>query len=180
MFEKTNLTPLSIDLLKFLSRNPNKEFYITQLAKFTNSSMGGSYAALKNLYKMNLINRRRSGRNLYYMINDKNPALKYIKIFFNLSELNPLIKRISAKSRKVVLFGSCSTGEDTMESDIDLFIVAENTKAIKDIIKTRYVNQRELKPIITTPHGLIEMKNRDRAFYDEVVKGIVLWRSGNE
>jgi hypothetical protein len=38
MFEKTNLMPLNIDLLKFLARNTNKEFYITQLSKFTNSS----------------------------------------------------------------------------------------------------------------------------------------------
>jgi DNA-binding MarR family transcriptional regulator len=58
MFEKNELNILSIDLLKFLARNPNKEFYITKLAKLADSSTSGSYTALKKLYKMNLIDRQ--------------------------------------------------------------------------------------------------------------------------
>jgi len=180
MFEKTNLTSLSIDLLKFLVRNPNKEFYIRELARLTSSSVGGSYSALKYLYRTDLVERRRSGRNLYYKVNEKNSALKYFKIFFNIQELSSLIKRIRQRCRKIVLFGSCATGEDTMESDIDLFIVADNVKKIKDNIKVKYINQRELKPIVITPHDLLELKNRDKAFYEEVDKGIILWRSSNE
>jgi len=180
IFEKTNLTPLGIELLKFLARNPGKEFYITELAKLADISIGGSYAALKKLYKIHLIDRRRSGRNSYYRVNEEKPALKYFKIFFNIQELSPLINRIKSRCKKIVLFGSCATGDDTMESDIDLFIIADNSKAIKDTIKIKYINQRELKSIVITPHDLIELKNKDKAFYDEIDKGIVLWRSGNE
>jgi len=180
IFEKTNLTPMGIELLRFLARNRDKEFYIKELAKLTDISIGGSYAALKKLYKMNLIDRRRSGYNLYYKVNEKNPALKYFKLFVNIQELSPLINRIKSRCKKIVLFGSCATGDDTMESDIDLFIIADNSKAIKDTIKIKYINQRELKSIVITPHDLIELKNKDKAFYDEIDKGIVLWRSGNE
>jgi len=180
IFEKTNLTSLSIDLLKFLARNPNKEFYITELAKLADISIGGSYAALKKLYKIHLIDKRKSGRNSYYRINEKNPALKYFKIFVNIQELSPLINRIKSQCKKIVLFGSCATGDDTIESDIDLFIIADDSKAIKDNIKVKYINGRELKPIVITPHNLIELKNKDKAFYDQIDKGIVLWRSGNE
>jgi len=180
IFEKTNLTPLGIELLKFLARNPGKEFYITELAKLVNGSIGGSYAALKKLYKMNLIDRRRSGYNLYYKVNEKNPALKYFKLFVNIQELNGLVNRIKGRCNKIVLFGSCATGEDTIESDIDLFIVTENSKRVKDIIKIKYLNQRELKPIVVSPHELIQLKSKDKAFYTEVNKGITLWWSSNE
>ena len=105
IFEKTNLTPMGIELLRFLARNPDKEFYIKELAKLTDISIGGSYAALKKLYKMNLIDRRRSGYNLYYKVNEKNPALKYFKLFVNIQELNGLANRIKGRCNKIVLFG---------------------------------------------------------------------------
>jgi len=180
IFEKTNLTPLSIDLLKFLSRNPNKEFYIKEIAQYTNSSVDGCYSALIYLYKMDLVTKRKSGRNVYYSINEINPSLRYFKIFVNILEITPIIKRIEKNCNKIILFGSCSTGEDTMESDIDLFVVAENISTVKDKINTKQINQRDLKPVIVTPHALLEMKNNDRGFYDEVNKGIVLWRKRNE
>lgn len=180
IFEKTNLTPLSVDILKFLARNSNKEFYIKEIAQYTNSSVGGCYSALKFLYKVDLVERRRSGRNLYYMINKRNPSLKHFKIFVNILELTPLIKRVRRSCNKIILFGSCATGEDTMKSDIDILIVAENVNTVKDKIKTEYISQRKLKPIILSPHALLELKHKDKGFYEEVNKGILLWRSSNE
>ena len=38
-----------------------------------------------------------------------------------------------------------------MESDIDLFVVAENISTVKNKINTKQINQRELKPVIVTP-----------------------------
>lgn len=180
MFEKVNITPLGIKILTYLARSPGKEFYVRELAKITNSSLGGCYEVLENLYGMNLIDKHKAGRNLYYRINEKNPAVKYFKIFINIQELNPLINRIKNRCKKIVLFGSCATGEDTMESDIDLFVIAENSKAVKNAITTKYLNQRKLKPTVLSPHELIQLKSKDKAFYTEINKGIILWRSSDE
>lgn len=142
--------------------------------------MCGCYSGLAQLYKRDLVKKRKSGRNVYYSINESNPSLKYFKIFANILEITTIIKRIEKNCNKIILFGSCSTGEDTMESDIDLFVVAENISTVKNKINTKQINQRESKQVIVTLHALIEMKNNDKGFYDEVNKGIVLWRKGNK
>ncbi|MFQ6088617.1 MAG: nucleotidyltransferase domain-containing protein [Candidatus Methanofastidiosia archaeon] len=180
MFEKVNLSPLSITILTYLSRSPHKQFFLRKIARTTGSSVGGCHKVLKNMHKMSLIDKEKRGRNLYYKINDLNPAMKYFKIFINIQELNKLVKKIINECNKIILFGSCATGEDTLESDIDLLIITENFKEIKQLLKYKYINDRKLKPIILSPHEFIKLKNRDRAFYEEVNKGIVLWRGSNE
>ena len=87
--------------MKFLSRNPNKEFYIKEIAQYTNSSLGGCYSGLAQLYEMDLVKKRKSGRNVYYSINESNPSLKYFKIFANILEIIPIIKRIEKNCNKI-------------------------------------------------------------------------------
>ena len=180
MFEKVNMTPLAMTALTYLSRSPDKQFYVREIAALIEGSLGGSHKVLKSLHEMNLINKQKSGRNLYYTINQMNPSVKYFKIFINIQESNEAIKDIFHKCKKIVLYGSCSKGEDTIESDIDLFIITENVKEIKGILKNINIDGRQLKPVIMLPHEFIKLKSKDRAFYNEVNKGIVLWRDTNE
>jgi predicted nucleotidyltransferase len=41
-------------------------------------------------------------------------------------EINTLIQRLKETSSRIILFGSCATGEDTADSDIDIFIETQN------------------------------------------------------
>jgi predicted nucleotidyltransferase len=180
MFDKVNITPLGITALTYLSRSPDEQFYVREIAALIGGSVGGSHKVLKNLHDMNLINKHKSGRNLYYTINQMNPSVKYFKIFMNIQELNEVIQKIVDRCKKIILYGSCSKGEDTMESDIDLFIITDDEKKIKEILKNTNIKGRQLKPIIMLPHEFIKLKSKDRAFYNEVNKGIVIWRDTNE
>ena len=180
MFERVNLSPLAIMVLIYLSRSPDKQFYVREIASMTKGSVGGCHKVLKNLYEMGLVVKQKSGRNLYYKIEYRNPAVRYFKIFMNIQGVNGIIRDITNKCNKIILFGSCSIGEDTLESDIDLLIVTENVGEMRQNLKQQYIDGRKLKPIILLPHEFLKLKNRDRAFYDEVNKGIVLWRDINE
>lgn len=180
MFEKVNISPLAITALTYLSRSPDKQFYVREIAAMIEGSLGGTHKVLKNLHKMDLLNKQKSGRNLYYTINQKNPSVKYFKIFINIQELNSVIKEIIHKCNKIFLFGSCSTGKDTLNSDIDIFIITENVKEIKSFLKNKDIDGRQLKSIIMFPHDFIKLKVKDRAFYNEVNKGIVLWRDSDD
>ena len=180
MFEKVNLSSLAISVLAYLARSPDNRFYVREIAAKTGGSVGGCHKALKKLYNMDLVKKQKSGRNLYFNINNENPAIKYFKIFINIQEVNEIIKSIPYECNKIILYGSCSIGEDTIESDIDLMIITENVKEIKQTLKNTFIGERQLKPMIIFPHDFIKLKERDRAFFNEVNKGIVLRRGGDE
>ncbi|UCG68452.1 MAG: nucleotidyltransferase domain-containing protein, partial [Thermoplasmata archaeon] len=139
MFEKVNLSSLAISVLAYLARSPDNRYYVREISANTGGSVGGCYKALKKLYDMNLVEKEKSGRNLYFNINNENPSIKYFKIFINIQGLNEIVKSIASKCNKIILYGSCSTGEDTIKSDIDLLIITENVKEIKQNLKNTII-----------------------------------------
>ena len=174
MFENMNLTPLGIKILTFLARNPDNQFYIREIAKILNKSVGGTHKTLKSLKKMNFVKENKSGKNIYYQINQNNPAVKNFKIFMTINELTPLVKQLKNISKKIILFGSCTTGEDTSESDIDLFVLTnEKEKVNKKILKMDF--NREIQAVVVNTSDLIKIKEEDKGFYQEIQKGITLW-----
>ena len=177
MFEKVNLTPLALSLLKFLARNPGKEFYVRELVSLLDCSLGGCHKALGRLKEAGLVNKRKSGRNLYYSVNEDYPGLEHFKIFMNITEIYSLVESLKEDAIRIILYGSCSTGKDTQESDIDLFLLVRNSEAMDLVTKRiRCLSlNREIKQYVTTPQRLIKLKNNDPAFYKEINKGIVLW-----
>jgi predicted nucleotidyltransferase len=180
MFKKTNLSPLAIEVLTYLARSPRKQFYLREIATKVGGSVGGCHNVLKDLYRIGLIDKEKSGRNLYYSVQGENPAIPYFKIFINILDLTEVINKIADKCTKIILFGSCSTGEDTLESDIDILAITEEVEEIRHLLKDLSVKPRNLKPIILFPHEFMKLKSNDLAFYDEVSKGIVLTRGENE
>lgn len=180
MFKKMNLSPLAVKILTYLSRSPNKQYYVRKIAGITQSSVGGTHGVLKELFKAGLLDREKSGRNLYYKIRERNPAIPHFKVFINIQELNYIINDVRDKCKKIILFGSCAKGEDIVDSDVDLLVITEDAKGIKQFLKDADISGRKLKPIILLPHEFIKLKSEDPTFYDEVTKGIVLWRDENE
>jgi len=179
MFDKMNLTPTSIKILLHLARNPSREFYLREIAEILSVSTGGCHNILGELNEMNLVTKRQSGRNTYFMINGENPSIRHFKIFSNIQELQDIVMKIQDHVIKITLYGSCATGEDTSESDIDIFIITEDTKKVSGSVD-KLLGGRYVKPIIKAPHEVIQLKKRDKAFYDEVNKGIVLWWNKDE
>ena len=179
MFEKVNITPLGIKILLFLARNPEKEFYLREIAKKINKSVGGTHKVLRSLYSLNLINDKRSGKNLYYKINQNNPSIKSFKKFMTINELNELVNKLKDITSQIILFGSCATGDDTIDSDIDLLVLTINKDEVNKIIK-RSKLARNIQAIVINSTDLLKIKEKDKAFYKEIKKGITLWDKRNE
>ena len=179
MFEKVNITPLGMQILIFLARNPEKEFYLRELAKTINKSVGGTHKALKSLHSMRLINEKKSGKNLYYKINQKNPSIKSFKIFMTINELNTLVNNLKEISVKIILFGSCASGEDTVDSDIDLLILTKYKDEVNGCIKKSKL-ARKIQAVVIDSTEFMKLKEKDKAFYQEIKKGVTLWDEQNE
>ncbi|MBF0254616.1 MAG: nucleotidyltransferase domain-containing protein [Candidatus Omnitrophica bacterium] len=75
----------------------------------------------------------------------------------------------------MVLFGSCSRGENTENSDIDLFVMTHGTpEAIHDAVK-KSAKHLKLQLVIRNPQEYAGMQAQERLFVSEIERGITLW-----
>ena len=176
MFEKISISSLAQEILLYLARSPGKEFYIRELARLLSASVGGCHSALKDLEDKGLVISRTSGRNRYYQVNEDNPSVINYKLFMNIQELSEILAHLAGLALRVVLFGSCSRGDDTHDSDIDLLIVTLVEDKVRKLLARTDVNGRQVQLIIKGPHEMVEMTERNPAFLEEIAKGIVLMR----
>jgi len=175
-----NKNPLLV--LSHLSKNIYKENTASTVSKELNLAISSVHSILKNFEKVGLITSRTLGKNVIYDLDKNHPILKPFRIFDNISSLLPIIEKIKPLAKEIILFGSCATGEDTVESDVDLFIlVDEEQEKIYEIIddaeleRELSLNVRKINPIIKSTLGFMELERDDEVFWGEIMKGIVLW-----
>jgi len=151
-------------VIEYLIQKPGKEFLSKEIQIATKMSKAGANFALNDLAKANLVNSQQKGKTYLYTINDENPVVKQLKILRTIMNLMPLIKKLKQKSSKIILYGSSSRGEDTEDSDIDLFIVTNLIEDIEKIVQ-RNKHYKKVQPIIRKPLKYIEMEKTDPTFY---------------
>ena len=170
------LTPKVMTVLSFFLDDPFGEYYEREVARKTGVSRGSAHNILLALAKVDFLTRQEKGRMLIYKLNLKEPTVKQLKITANTFALKKLVDDLKAKSRKVVLFGSCSQGTDTKDSDIDLLVIATEKEAVKKIIRLfNRKHERHVTPIIVDANGFVSLKNEDKPLYENIQRGIVLW-----
>jgi len=160
-------------VLFLLSKNNNDSFTEKEIAEITKVSKSGVNSALKELEKNNLVIREKRGKLSFWSVNDS-PLTNELKKTINLALLFPLVEKLKDLSQRIILFGSVAKGEDTKESDIDLFILADEKEKVAKAIR-KFRTEQEIKPVIQTPLEYATSKNKDKVFYDEVASGIVLF-----
>lgn len=175
-----NRVPLQI--LSFLTeQRDSQNIYGKKLADELEISQGGASTILKQFASLGILEGKAIGKTIVYNIEHNSPLVKSFRVFENLLELNALVEGLKEHCRKIILFGSCSRGEDTHDSDIDLFVVADNE--FFEIIRKKiseYNIDREIRPVISDALELIQMEKNDKVFLQEVNKGIVLWGGKDE
>jgi predicted nucleotidyltransferase len=170
IFEATN----SLKVLSFLARYPAQEFLSSEIQMGVSVSRAGAYLALQNLLREKLVNKKEKGRFHLYSLNHVNPIVRQFKVLMNVILLEPLILKLRPFMVRMILFGSASRGEDTVSSDIDLFIISKDPETIKEHL-TSYKAERKLQPIVLVPAEWPEFREREKAFFEEIEKGIVIW-----
>ncbi|MCM8771329.1 MAG: nucleotidyltransferase domain-containing protein, partial [Candidatus Omnitrophica bacterium] len=114
------------------------------------------------------------GKVIFYRLVYDDPVIKQFKILKNLVALRPIVSKLKPFSRKIILYGSHSRGENDSSSDIDLFIISKDPEATKDIISS-IKSKQKLQTVIKTQAELANFKESEKVFMQEVERGIVLW-----
>ncbi len=160
-------------IIMLLSDYPEREFYGQEIAEKIKCSKASASALLRSLAVKKVIFKKTKGHMNFYRINARNPEIKKFRITSVLNKISPVLSRLGKISRKIILFGSGSRGEQTAGSDIDLFILADNKKAAHNAL-TGLNPRMNIKAVIKTPAEWSEMEIREPEFYREIKNGITL------
>lgn len=161
-------------IINLLADYPNQSFFTKEIAKKLKISMGGAHNSLKELTKEKIIYMEQKGNMKFFQINFHNSLVKQLRASFAVETLSKIISKTEKDSKEIILFGSASRGEQSIESDLDLFVLTNNSQRIKEIIKKEQ-GKLPIKAIVKTPNEWGEMEIKEPEFYLEVKKGIKLY-----
>ena len=179
MLQPHLITTINQKVLSLLVKFSDQEFYEREVSRKLEISAGSANRAFNKLYSTGAVKRRREGKMYFYSIDSSNASLTEFKKLMNLLLIEPLVEALKKMSSRIILYGSCALGTDTSESDIDLFIVSKSKKNVSNTIggfafPTGF-ESIHIQPVIKTPVELLKKGESERAFMEEVERGIVLW-----
>ncbi len=158
-------------ILNCFLEQPTRGFGLRELERLTGLGLPSVRNYVLELQKENLIKPKKIQRIKLFYANREGRNYKRIKVFYNISRIydSGLIDFINRELSypTIVLFGSAARGEDSEDSDIDLYIESaereiETVKFEKKLGKIQVLMHRNIKDI------------RNRHLANNIINGIVL------
>lgn len=120
-----------VEILKLFLFNSENSFYQRQISLLTSQSIRGVQREVEKLQKIGLIEASIQGNRIYYRVNKECPILEELKrILLKSVGIAEVLKENLNRTpdiRVAFIFGSYARGEESLSSDIDLFIVGSIT-----------------------------------------------------
>ncbi|MEM2948706.1 MAG: nucleotidyltransferase domain-containing protein [Candidatus Anstonellales archaeon] len=170
MFKKMNITISHLLIMKFLGRNYDKGYTVRELSRILGLSVGNVSIVLREMEKEGLIKKEKKGNMVFSKANMESVILREFKFLFTLIEIKELLELVIPLAHKVYIFGSCVSGEDKEDSDVDICIVTEKKDSVFDVI-TRFRAERKLSPLVLSTDEFIGLKKKDKALYNQITSG---------
>ena len=110
-----------------------------------------------------------------YLIIDS-PITKGIRILLNITGIDTRIFKKFDFVESAGLYGSCARGENTADSDVDIWIKIKNVGDEKVASLTTLINKniKNAKPLFLTANKIEKMKKDDKLFYHSLVFGSIV------
>jgi len=114
-------------ILRFLFFNENKKFYLSEIAKKTDVSVGNAQRELKKMLDFSIIKTEKVGNMRFYFVNQQNHLYKELRNIIKSTigiedEIRQSIYNIQ-KINFAFIFGSYVKGNFREDSDIDLVFI---------------------------------------------------------
>jgi len=108
--------------------------------------------------------------------------VKGVKILLNIKRVDTYIFKRLSFVQVVGLYGSCAKGEDTEDSDIDLWIKVSNASEEKLAALTSKLNKaiKNVKPLFLTDKKIEKAKKEDPLFYNSLAFGSIILYGGKD
>jgi len=171
------ITPTLLKVLYLFHESPMEELHEREVVRRTRVSKGSANKILRRLSEIEVLEREKRGRMVFYRLDMKNALARQFKVLFNVYSLNELVEEIKQDCERIVLFGSCSEGTDVKESDVDLFVLANEKDRVKSKIGAYGKMGRRIAAIVVNSNEFVKLRRKDKPLYERILKGILLWES---
>lgn len=175
-------------LLALFFGNTGRTFFKQELINRTGSGSGGVQRELARLIESGLVTVTRIGSQKHYQANRSAPIFEDLRriVTKTVGLIDPLRAALRPLSKRIDLafvYGSIPRGEDRVESDIDLLVVASDL-ILEDLFKrlapAERMLGRKINPTLYTPDELARRRKNGSPFLKKVFGGETIVVIGTE
>ena len=174
------------DLLTLYFTNPDNKYYLRELERILNYSVGNIRRELIKLENTGLFLSENKGNQVYYYLNQSYPIFNELKnIIFKTSGVAKLLHDILINFKGIThafICGSFAKGEEREDSDIDLLIIGKinEDKLIDKLNKLEKKLQREINYTFYSKDEFEEKKDKGNSFILDIIQGKKITVIGSE
>ena len=185
MLERIFTSKTRIRLLELFLFNPDKDYYLREIAKKIDITPIYVKKELENLEGFGLVKKERRGKIILFSINRESPVFEDLKRIFIKTEslgkyLMENIKKIG-EIKYALIFGSFASGEEREGSDIDMLIVGDvnEENLIKIIKRIEDKVSRDVNYILWRKKEFIKRIKEKHHLLRNIINSPVIWLMGD-
>jgi predicted nucleotidyltransferase len=173
------------EVLGFLYSQPDKPFYLRELARHAGTGLGAVQREVLQLAEVGILRRSVRGNQVFYQANRGNPIFQELKsIISKTAGTHDILREalFSLRERIRVVYGSIARHEERANSDVDLMVVGE-VPFTEIVAVTTPVQERLGREINPTVYPLAEFQSKLKAknhFLKSVLRQKKLFILGDE
>lgn len=173
------------ELLNFFFNNPDKEYYLSEIAKSLNKETSYYQRQLNSLVKDEILLDKRKGNLRFFKLNKNNPLYSDLKSIISKSlgiefKLKNLVNKFDS-IETAFIFGSLAKNKENPNSDIDLMLIGENAPDLLPNKISRLENElnREINFHIYSKKEFIEKINKKDSFVINIISDSLITLKGD-
>lgn len=173
-------------ILKLFFSDTGKKYYLREIEKILNISVGNIRRELLYLESAGLFQKERLGKQVYYFLNKKSPIFEDFKrIVSKTIGVEAIIKEKLDALRGIevaFIYGSFAGEKEDAFSDIDIFIIGRvgEDNLLSAVQGAEKDLSREINYVIFAKDDLANSFKRDSAFLRDVISGKKVFLIGNK
>ena len=163
-------------ILAALLGQPEKTWYVSELARRMGVPSSSLQRELQNLTQVGILKTHRQGRMAYYQANKESPVFAelrglLLKTVGLVDVLADALKPLAAKLTLVFVYGSIASGTEQSDSDIDLMVVGKVAPAelALPLRRARELLGRTVNPTVYTPAEFDKKRAAKDSFLRQVL-----------
>ncbi|MGQ0569338.1 MAG: nucleotidyltransferase domain-containing protein [Armatimonadota bacterium] len=176
-----------VALLKVFLLNPENAYYQRELAAAAGTGLFAVQHELARLERLGLVVKTPRGNRVYYRTARGHPAFEDLKRVvvktFGLGDgLKDALTSLKARVHVAFVYGSYATGQEALESDIDLLLIGSLTSREAASLLGPIGREvgREFNAVVYSPDEFARKCREGQHFIAEVLKGPKTFLIGNQ